>query len=43
VPLSVDYKADSEEYLKSIREQDMEVDDEIISKVDYCCEYKAVG
>ena len=43
VPLSVDYKADSEEYLKSIREQDMEVDDEIISRVDYCCEYKAVG
>lgn len=43
VPLSVDYKADSEEYLKSIQEKDMEVEDEILAKVDYCCAYKSVG
>ncbi|XP_052057851.1 poly [ADP-ribose] polymerase tankyrase-like isoform X2 [Mytilus californianus] len=43
VPLSVDYKIDSEEYLKSIQDKDMDVDEENKCEVDRCCEYRKVG
>ena len=43
MPLSVDYKIDSEEYLKSVQDKDMDVEEETKCEVDRHCEYRKVG